>query len=390
MVPPRAVFFDVDFTLIHPGPTFHGVGYRDFCARHGTTVDPEAFDRAVAQASTLLEAPLEIYDPEIFVRYTIRIIEGMGGRGPGVEPAARDIYDEWAACHHFDLCEDVPDVLRSIHAGGVHRADLEHAAMPDLVPTPLRARGVVRGHAFILGSRLHEAASQHLRGGAAQGGRDARRIGDGGRQPGPRHRGGAPHRHARRPRRAQSRAGRLTRRRLVIRTLRELPPLLGISGLFEVPGLKTRPTDRLRLGEQVLAAAGLAGQEEIHGAVAAAEVGDEDFARRHPPAEREVGRFRHHLGKPGRDLYEHPPRIERPRLGSPGSTQRSPSCDGFTIGARATDASRPTPDPDVRRRRAARAGAIRPRTGRSVCPHATGYWTSRRCSPHALRPRSRA
>ena len=39
--PARAVFFDVDFTLIHPGPTFHGVGYRD-PARATATVDPEA------------------------------------------------------------------------------------------------------------------------------------------------------------------------------------------------------------------------------------------------------------------------------------------------------------------------------------------------------------
>lgn len=116
---PHAVFFDVDFTLIHPGPVFQGVGYREFCARHGVEVDPSAFDRAVAEASSLLQAPSEIYDPEIFVRYTSRIIEGMGGRGAGVDSASRDIYDEWAACHHFDLYEDVPDVLRSIHAAGV-------------------------------------------------------------------------------------------------------------------------------------------------------------------------------------------------------------------------------------------------------------------------------
>ena len=116
---PQAVFFDVDFTLIHPGPVFQGVGYRDFCARHGVEVDPAAFDRAVAEASSLLQAPNEIYDPEVFVRYTSRIIEGMGGRGTGVDSASRDIYDEWAACHHFDLYEDVPDVLRSLHGAGL-------------------------------------------------------------------------------------------------------------------------------------------------------------------------------------------------------------------------------------------------------------------------------
>jgi hypothetical protein len=31
----RAVFFDVDFTLIYPGPTFLGEGYQQFCERHG-------------------------------------------------------------------------------------------------------------------------------------------------------------------------------------------------------------------------------------------------------------------------------------------------------------------------------------------------------------------
>ena len=115
----RAVFFDVDFTLIHPGPAFQGSGYRDFCARHGVEVQVEAFERSVAQASPLLETTTAAYDPEIFVRYTGRIIEGMGGRGPGVERAAREIYDEWAACHHFEMYPEVPDVLRSIRATGV-------------------------------------------------------------------------------------------------------------------------------------------------------------------------------------------------------------------------------------------------------------------------------
>ena len=115
----RAVFFDVDFTLIHPGPTFQGEGYQRFCAAHGIDVDAAAFDRAVAEASSLLDACGGIYDPNVFVIYTRRIIEGMGGAGPDVDRAARDIYDEWAACHHFSLYEDVPEVLREIHARGL-------------------------------------------------------------------------------------------------------------------------------------------------------------------------------------------------------------------------------------------------------------------------------
>ena len=56
--------------------------------------------------------------PRVFVEYTRRIIEGMGGLGPAVDLAARDIYDEWSACHHFTLYEEVPEVLRSLRADG--------------------------------------------------------------------------------------------------------------------------------------------------------------------------------------------------------------------------------------------------------------------------------
>src|SRR5262245_172468 len=118
----RAIFFDVDFTLIYPGPTFQGTGYRDFCARHGVDVDPGTFDTAVAAATSVLDPNDSlggVYDPEIFVKFTSRIIHGMGGSGPGVDRAAREIYDEWSACHHFEMYEEVPEVLRGLHARGL-------------------------------------------------------------------------------------------------------------------------------------------------------------------------------------------------------------------------------------------------------------------------------
>ena len=43
----------------------------------------------------------------------------MGGRGPSVDVVAREIYDEWAACSHFTMYDDVPDVLRALHASGL-------------------------------------------------------------------------------------------------------------------------------------------------------------------------------------------------------------------------------------------------------------------------------
>ncbi|HYM23698.1 MAG TPA: HAD-IA family hydrolase [Vicinamibacterales bacterium] len=116
-----AVFFDVDFTLIHPGPVFRGEGYRDFCVRHGVAVDPSRFEAAVAGAAPLLDTidRGDAYDPEIFVAYTRGIIEHIGGSGPGVDAAAREIYAEWAACQHFELYDDVSDVLRGLAASGV-------------------------------------------------------------------------------------------------------------------------------------------------------------------------------------------------------------------------------------------------------------------------------
>lgn len=111
-----AVFFDVDFTLILPGPRFQGVGYQTTCSRHGVEVDPARFRAAVAGAAGVLDSADRLYDAEIYVAYTRRIIELMGGAGPGVDPAAREIYDDWAANHHFSLYDDVADALRALRA----------------------------------------------------------------------------------------------------------------------------------------------------------------------------------------------------------------------------------------------------------------------------------
>ena len=125
MTPPgapaiRAVFFDVDFTLIYPGPTFQGEGYARFCRKYGIDVDPARFPEAVAAASSILDEEQDhIYHPDIFVRYTQRIIEEMGGTGEHLETIAREVYDEWAACQHFFLYDDVTAVLRQLAGRGL-------------------------------------------------------------------------------------------------------------------------------------------------------------------------------------------------------------------------------------------------------------------------------
>jgi HAD superfamily hydrolase (TIGR01662 family) len=115
----RAVFFDVDFTLIYPGPTFQGEGYQRFCAAHGIEVDPEKFLDAVIDASPILNDEQQLrYQDELFVRYTRRIIEAMGGTGDALDACAAQIVHEWAACQHFFLYDDVTPVLQQLDARG--------------------------------------------------------------------------------------------------------------------------------------------------------------------------------------------------------------------------------------------------------------------------------
>ena len=114
----RAVLFDVDFTLIEPGPTFQAEGYEAFCAKYGMTVNKARFARAVAGASRMLDEADTVYDAELFVKYTAHIIENMGGHGDRVVDCAREIYDEWRRCHHFEMYEEVPGVLRDLAAAG--------------------------------------------------------------------------------------------------------------------------------------------------------------------------------------------------------------------------------------------------------------------------------
>jgi putative hydrolase of the HAD superfamily len=118
--PARAVFFDVDFTLIYPGPTFRGEGYARSCASHGIIVDADRFSEAVRSASAILDDQQQhVYDAEIFVRYTKHIIEQMGGTGPSVDACAREIYSEWAACQHFFLYDDVAPALHELAGLGL-------------------------------------------------------------------------------------------------------------------------------------------------------------------------------------------------------------------------------------------------------------------------------
>jgi putative hydrolase of the HAD superfamily len=167
----KAVFFDVDFTLIYPGPTFQGEGYAQFCRRYGIQVEPSRFsDAVIAAASILDEHQAHAYDPGIFVRYTRRIIEGMGGSGDQLEACATEIYAEWAGCQHFFLYDDVEPALRDLAARGLkiglisntHRCLVsfqQHFALDGLITAAISSseHGYLKPHPSIFESALARA-----------------------------------------------------------------------------------------------------------------------------------------------------------------------------------------------------------------------------------------
>ena len=167
----RAVFFDVDFTLIYPGPTFQAEGYRRACAVHGIDVDPAKFDDATAASSFILdEVEEQIYTHDVFIHYTASIIEHMGGRGATVVDAARAIYEQWSVNHHFEMYDDVAPALETLQKRGLivgvisnsHRsldAFREHFSLGNIITVSVSGaeHGYMKPHRSIFDAALERA-----------------------------------------------------------------------------------------------------------------------------------------------------------------------------------------------------------------------------------------
>ncbi len=167
----RAVFFDVDFTLIYPGPTFQAEGYRHACAAAGIEVDPAKFDAATAASSFILdEVEEQIYSHDLFVHYTASIIEHMGGRGAKVIEVARAIYDQWSVNHHFEMYDDVAPALTHLSRQGLIvgaisnsarslDAFCEHFSLRELITVSVSSaeHGYMKPHRSIFDAALEKA-----------------------------------------------------------------------------------------------------------------------------------------------------------------------------------------------------------------------------------------
>ena len=116
----RAVLFDVDFTLVRPGPELGPEGYRRRGAQFGLTLDPALYEQArqAALADLKLHPELE-HDEEIWVAFTERIIRGMGGDADSAYECAVEMTRAWEHAEHFELFEDARPVLEELRAQGL-------------------------------------------------------------------------------------------------------------------------------------------------------------------------------------------------------------------------------------------------------------------------------
>jgi putative hydrolase of the HAD superfamily len=124
----RAAVFDVDFTIARPGPDLGPEGYARLGERHGMTLDPARYEDARRDAfSTLKRHPELDHDEEIWVLFTQRIIEGMGGVGD-TYAAAFEMESAWAHAQHFELYDDALPAIDALRERGLKVGLLSNSA----------------------------------------------------------------------------------------------------------------------------------------------------------------------------------------------------------------------------------------------------------------------
>ncbi|HEY7149376.1 MAG TPA: HAD family hydrolase [Gaiellaceae bacterium] len=119
----RAVLFDVDFTLVKPGPDLGPEGYQALGRRFGLELDPDRYAEArIAAVETVERHPELDHDEEVWVLFTERIIRGMGGDSDRAYEAAVEMTRAWENAANFELYEDTLPVLAALREHGLRIA----------------------------------------------------------------------------------------------------------------------------------------------------------------------------------------------------------------------------------------------------------------------------
>jgi HAD superfamily hydrolase (TIGR01549 family) len=116
----RAVLFDVDFTLVKPGPDLGPEGYHLLGRRFGLELDPSRYAEARAAAVETIERHPELdHDEEVWVLFTEQIIRGMGGDSDRAYECAVEMTRAWEHAENFELYEDTLPVLAALREHGL-------------------------------------------------------------------------------------------------------------------------------------------------------------------------------------------------------------------------------------------------------------------------------
>ena len=116
----RAVLFDVDFTLVKPGPDLGPEGYQALGRRFGLELDPSRYAEARLAAVEAVERHPELdHDEEVWVLFTERIVRGMGGDSERAYEAAVEMTHAWENAANFELYEDTLPVLAALREHGL-------------------------------------------------------------------------------------------------------------------------------------------------------------------------------------------------------------------------------------------------------------------------------
>lgn len=117
MTKPRAVLFDVDFTLCRPGPELSAERYARIAERHGVELDVSGYEEARATAALNLKRhPELLHDDSIWHAFTMDVFIAMGGPPAIASELALEIERGWEISENFEVFEDVPAVLDVLRA----------------------------------------------------------------------------------------------------------------------------------------------------------------------------------------------------------------------------------------------------------------------------------
>jgi len=125
----RAVLFDVDFTLVRPGPDLGPQGYVRAAERFGVRIDLERYQQAREAALVDLKRHPELdHDEEIWIAFTERILRGLGADAESARAIGVEITSAWQRHENFELYEDALPVLEELRAQGLKLALVSNSA----------------------------------------------------------------------------------------------------------------------------------------------------------------------------------------------------------------------------------------------------------------------